>query len=370
MPTSTKRNAAFGAKVGESIPSKISRLAVARQLPDAGRMRTTLRQVAARARVSKSTVSLVVRNDPRVAPATRAKVQRWLERLDYRPDPALAKLAAHRWRSRRTDSGSAIAYVSLAAPDAPSVPSLRAEGARERATALGYGFEHHRLAQWKPPGALARVLFARGVQGVVLGRSTPWSTALPGAPDWQRFSVAACGLGFDRPPFPTVVPDFFAATRDLFARLRAAGRRRIGLAVPVFAVHGHRLSENDALKFAAGYFELGQLGPAGLPPLVYAHEDSAGFVGWVRTHRPDALVLGISTPYWWLRDAGITHVQLLTLTWSAGTEQVGGYAMPEREMGAAAVDLLHAEIVTGQRGAVDRRVTMLQPMRWHEPAAG
>jgi LacI family repressor for deo operon, udp, cdd, tsx, nupC, and nupG len=58
--------------------------------------RLTIEDVAAEAGVSVATVSRALRGLPNVTPATREHVQEVADRLDYRPDPAAARLAAGR----------------------------------------------------------------------------------------------------------------------------------------------------------------------------------------------------------------------------------------------------------------------------------
>ncbi|MDO5710651.1 MAG: LacI family DNA-binding transcriptional regulator [Micrococcales bacterium] len=59
----------------------------------------TIRDVAARAGVSKSLVSLALQNAPRVAPATRAAILAAAEELGYRRNAAARALVAHRTRT-------------------------------------------------------------------------------------------------------------------------------------------------------------------------------------------------------------------------------------------------------------------------------
>ena len=61
--------------------------------------RPTIYDVAARAGVSKSLVSLVLQDSPKVREESRAAVRKAIEELGYRPNRAAANLAARRTRS-------------------------------------------------------------------------------------------------------------------------------------------------------------------------------------------------------------------------------------------------------------------------------
>src|SRR5512140_818827 len=64
----------------------------------------SLQEIARRAGVSRSTVSRVMRNDPRISPATAARVQAAARELNYRPNPLLSTLM------ERVRVGSDISY--------------------------------------------------------------------------------------------------------------------------------------------------------------------------------------------------------------------------------------------------------------------
>ncbi|GAB3457743.1 LacI family DNA-binding transcriptional regulator [Kineococcus endophyticus] len=61
--------------------------------------RPTIRSVAARAGVSKSLVSLVLQDSPKVSPERRAAVLTAMDELGYRPDPTARSLAQGRTRA-------------------------------------------------------------------------------------------------------------------------------------------------------------------------------------------------------------------------------------------------------------------------------
>lgn len=58
-----------------------------------------LEDIAKLAGVSRSTVSRVVNNDPNVSPAVRARVQRTIDEVGYKPHAAARALASHRSRA-------------------------------------------------------------------------------------------------------------------------------------------------------------------------------------------------------------------------------------------------------------------------------
>src|SRR3954468_5925324 len=52
----------------------------------------SLEEIARRARVSRSTVSRVMRHDPRISPGTAERVRTVAKELNYRPNPLLSTL--------------------------------------------------------------------------------------------------------------------------------------------------------------------------------------------------------------------------------------------------------------------------------------
>ncbi len=75
----------------------------------------TLKDIAQHAGVSYQTVSKVIRNEMRVTPAVRARIQAAIEELDYRPNAAAqnlrtqsSHLIGYSWKSDRQHHSSPI----------------------------------------------------------------------------------------------------------------------------------------------------------------------------------------------------------------------------------------------------------------------
>ncbi|MFE0133348.1 LacI family DNA-binding transcriptional regulator [Streptomyces sp. NPDC059037] len=181
--------------------------------------KTTLRDVAERAEVSTMTASRVLRDDPRVLPATRARVRAAAAELGYRPNEVARSL-----RLGRGTGLVGLVVTNLANPFysrlALGVDSVVAgDGLKTVIGNTGQNLDSER--------ELVADLVARRVDGII---------AVPAAAD-QRHLAAAAADGVpvvlaSRPPdgfaADCVLVDDFGGARDATARLIARGHRRIG----------------------------------------------------------------------------------------------------------------------------------------------
>lgn len=191
-------------------------------VPTTGRSRPTLEQVAARAGVSRATVSRVVNGSPKVSPKVRDVVNRAIEELGYVPNPAARTLV-----TQRTD---AIALV-VSEPESrvftdPHFGSIT-RGVSECLNAADKQLvlimarspeDHRRLERYVAAGHVDGVLL------VSLHRDDPLPRTL------MRLGVPTVSGG--RPPRPApglryVDMDNVGSGRKAAEYLLAQGRRRI-----------------------------------------------------------------------------------------------------------------------------------------------
>lgn len=139
-------------------------------------MTPTMQKIADRLGISKSTVSLSMRDDPRIAPRTRARVRQTAKTMGYQVRPEICRLmAALRVGGRKT--GERIALV-LPAGCEPS-PEFMA-GLNERLAISGFDVEPFRLADVSAE-RLATILRARGIDASLVVGSEHATTVLAGA---------------------------------------------------------------------------------------------------------------------------------------------------------------------------------------------
>lgn len=191
----------------------------------------TLQHLAEAAGVNKSTVSLALRNHPRISEDTRARIQALARQLGYRPHPHLQAFMSQVRRRRVGGVQCEIGWINARQRrnDWERLPNLRGflRGAAARALELGYRVESYWLNE---PGMSTRRLEQILLQRSVAGLIYPSHEFL--APevqiDWRKF----CNIAMYRPPrapvFHHVCPHFYHNFETAWHRLEEQGRRRIG----------------------------------------------------------------------------------------------------------------------------------------------
>ena len=127
----------------------------------------TLRDLAAKLKVSHTTVSLALRNSPTISAARRKEVKRLAAQMGYRPDPMLSSLAFYRQRHRQAKIQSALAWINRWEPS----EKLRSfhefdlywRGALQAAERFGYHLDEIR---WAAGGSPQRIVANRGASGI------------------------------------------------------------------------------------------------------------------------------------------------------------------------------------------------------------
>ena len=193
--------------------------------------RITQRELAQAAGVDVSTVSLALNNHPRIPAPTRERILKLAVRLGYKPDPALASLAAHRWQGRRDYQGLTLALAVDARDREEMEWRLYAAGVRERAAAIGYGVSEFQLTDYPSPRRFWEVIRQRGIRGVIFIQARRRFES-----EWMEAAVApSVHCGFLHPVEADVVmPNLDAAVRLAWQMVAESGMR-IAFFLPVEA---------------------------------------------------------------------------------------------------------------------------------------
>jgi len=310
--------------------------------------------VATQAGVSRATVSLALRDHPRIPAATRARVVAVAEAIGYRRHPLLSALMATRRRPQQQADITVLAYLSNRGREEAlggfAVYRQMRAGVARRAEELGYVIEDFSsCAAGMTPSRLARILHHRGIRGILVA-------PLPGHEvdlDFPLEGFAAVGLGLSvhRPSIPRVASDHFLGAKLAVHACHRLGYRRIGLIV------NRQASERLQGRWIGGLllarYELGTPPEDCLDPFLPStlRLEAETVHRWARKSRPEVVLLGS-----YVDDFPYEALPKGTLWASLGVNDpqggVSGIWGREDRVGEVAVDLLVDALNRNQVGSV------------------
>jgi LacI family transcriptional regulator len=194
--------------------------------------RVTLSDIAAKAGVHVTTVSLALRNHPRLPEATRQRIQALAKKMGYAPDPFLRALISYRGGVIERRNSPTLAYVTNWATrwgwkKVTAHPDFYA-GALTKATELGYKLDHFWLREEDmSQERLGRILYSRGINGLIIashGREMGDALSF----DWANFSAVKIDYFPHQPALHNVTNNQCDIARLAMQKVIAAGYRRIG----------------------------------------------------------------------------------------------------------------------------------------------
>jgi hypothetical protein len=317
-------------------------------------------QVAELAGVSKNTVSLALRNSPRIPPSTRARVEAAAERLGYQRNAAVGELMA---QLRRTGSSQFTPTLALlnanenphATTQHPTVP-VYVRGIQKRALELGYSLDEFWLHTPQMTGSrLASILRARGIRGaVVVGLLHDNKLPQSMRQLWDEIPAAVTGVRVREPQLSFAGSDQYALALQAYEQAWNLGYRRPALFTAGFLI-GERLH---------------RLGARPIPPFTSiepARRDPNLFRKWVDQYRPDVLFTLYHETAKWLTSIGLsapTDIGLIQYEWRQDHSDWAGMNQRNDLVGEAAVDLVVSMIHNGLNGVPTQPVATLVPSQW------
>lgn len=331
--------------------------------------RLTLKEIAEKAGVHQTTVSMALRNRPELAAATRERLQKLAADMGYRPDPALKALRACRSTAPAITSTYSIALIT--GMDTPykwrdvDVYVKYFAGARERAAQLGYHIDHFWYDRKTMNKARATaILKARNISGLLIT-----GARLGPTPEiaWENFSCATITRSSLELPITLITDDHLYSVRVAFGRLCALGYKRIGLAM-----------EENCNDHVQGIWSLAFMGAQGMlpprrriPPYLPPAFGREGFLAWVKRYSPD-VVLTIPPNLRildWLAEAGLRvpdQIGVASLDCQAPWNGVSGIDQHPKIIGITAVDVIVGLIQRNDLGLQEHPTTVLTQGSWKD----
>lgn len=326
-----------------------------------GSPRATQADVARKAGVHRTTVSLALKEHPRIPVATRNRIRAIADQLGYMPDPMLSSLVAYRTRKRPASFHGKLGWLVSSAQgfNWRKVPHFcdAYEGALAQARRGGFEFELFDLSSpGLRPGRLADILRARNISGLLLcPQRVPHATLdFP----WEKFSAVTFGYGVAQPRLHTVSPAHYLAVKRIMEELRRLGYRRVGLALD--GAQNERTDGHNLGAYLVGE-DAAHRTPA-VPPFHGPYTAIAALGAWLKRYRPDAIISGSYYVLDMLRELDLRVPEQLGVACPcipSPDTPLSGVFEDWKCIGEIAVDMLIAMLHRGERGVPAR------PQRLH-----
>ena len=195
--------------------------------------RVVMKDIAEVAKVHQTTVSLALRNDPRISLETRERIQGIAKSMGYTPDPMLSSLISYRRSGQVKRIHETIALIfdvknREAFEESDYLPSIR-DAVVSRAAELGYRVDVliHGV-DFRDSAMLDRILKTRGIHGVLIGGI--YQKEVSYALDWDHYSIVKIGANPMDLEVDTVMGNYPYGVRKILRKLKEAGYKRPAMA--------------------------------------------------------------------------------------------------------------------------------------------
>lgn len=331
----------------------------------------TQKDIALSTGLNQSTVSLALKDDPRVNQKTRELVLRKARELGYRKDPMLSALASYRDSLQQKNFHGTLAWI--VDPEVyglddfkDSVWSQYLTGAQSQAIKYGYKLETFEVdLREHDQHRLSDILYHRGIEGVILPPLLKPGPAIQ--LDWQHFVPVTFGWSIMTPRFYSICPNHYYNGSEIVRNLHSLGYKRIGAILDMAPEEKKRLNCQlwaQGVEVTIGIH--GHQAPIETLKISASNSDrKEQLIQWYRQYQPDAIAIMLECVDFvreTLSEIGVSapeHIGIAGFACRGVTRHYSGIDENTRSIGEAAVDVLVASIQRRNFG-IPRLRRMLQ----------
>jgi len=331
----------------------------------------TLADIAAKAGVHVTTVSLALRDHPSIPPTTRARIRGVAKEFGYQRDPLLDALNFHRARRTQTRSVNSAFVVHAGTTRLFSgnhYQPLVYAGAKAAAEARGHTLDIFVVGQGHlAPARLNTILNARGISGILLSTFEIDIEQLD--LDWAQFCAVKIECLHLSPHLDAVSNDQLQVARLAMRRLRKLGYRRIGLATA--REDQTRLAESFGMGVLVEQASLPEA--ECVPPLIFSLAEVPTLPKlipeWMREHNVEVVISNWNELFDTFATAGVRlpdDVAFASLDVPPSLPHVAGVVQNHRLVGQRAMEQLAIMTDAYQRGVPESQTITYIPGFWQD----
>ncbi|MBC9867625.1 MAG: LacI family DNA-binding transcriptional regulator [Opitutae bacterium] len=326
---------------------------------------TSIESVARMAGVAKSTVSLALRDSPKLPEQTRLKIKKISQELRYRPNPLVSAQMAQIRRSNPPKTVTTIGFLNTWV-DAIRKKRLKWEsmgryyrGAKQRAEKLGFHFQPLEFDLNLYSGKrIEQILEHRKIDGLILPPLPRSTTELE--IDWSPYAVASIGNFAALGNIHRVSYDNFNCMKEVMEITQERGYKRIGF------ITNLEDEERAGHLWSAGYLEFQSRNisiDAQVPLLRLnsqemesASEEYRQIKRWYYAYKPDLILSYQDNTLRFLESIGLRSPEdfgYVSLIWSKNMGDISGYCQDLERVGEIAVNIVVDRLLRNRRGEPD-----------------
>lgn len=327
--------------------------------------RVTIADLAKVAGVSKTAVSLALRNRREISVGLRQRIKTLAEDMGYRRDPCLSLIAASRWKGIQAPPGVVIAHITMPLVDR-EVEGVTDEFLRlkEYCGESGYLIEQFHLSEYRNARHLSKTLRGRGIRGVII--SQIWDDNFCDQFEWEHFAAVAVNEGYYSPPVDLYTPNYTNTLCQCWQNLLARGYRRP--AVVVMREHRDNFF-NFIISSTAQSLQKATLPREERIPVQFTDPNKPEATrAWIEKYAPDVVIGFNDAQYWALRHSGyhIPSDLAFASMWRQPHDPglIAGMMIDEKELIFQAASRVDSLLRVGQFGPPETTMTHRLNGKW------
>jgi len=323
-----------------------------------------MKDIARAAGCDTSTVSLALRDDPRISEARRSRIKAIAADMNYSANPLISAWVQARRASIALPQHIPIAYLACHPRGFDWMGSVHYatifQGAKDQLRDHGFKLEVFQLQEYRRDfKRLNEVLFARNINGIIVGPSTR-HFQIEGL-DWDRYASLAIGYALEAPKLHRVSEDHYIGMKLVVRHCLETGCRRIGLGIA-----GAHNEERFQRWLAAYLLEQHLLSEEARLPVFRSEGGSWEKEArqWLEENEPDVVLT--DEPEKW------SAFRIRTMSFAISdidNADTPGIVENNREIGKGAGDALVGLLYRNERGIpVCRRTVLVDPQEAFDAA--
>ena len=322
--------------------------------------------------LGKATISLALRDDPRIRKQTRERVQRHADKRGYAANPMVAHVMSQLRSAKVSDYRATVALINVAPREDAIRSSVAfraiADGFRKRAAELSYLVEDLWIGDeiFADPDRLKKVFLTRKIEGMAfVGMLERAHLPDPVHAVLSRSVFVGLGVRLTQPLVHCCANNQYNTALLATQKMLSKGFLRAGL-VKSLAID-RALDGRISMGFRRGLEEAGwKEENAATMIWRFQPNDSVGFLRWCDETKPEVILTMHAEVAGWLKAAsgGTRKIALAHLDWNPSFEGWAGMNQHNDKVGSFGAELLTAHLARRELGLPDAVKTMLVESEW------